>query len=144
MKYNRQSHAVYYNRYHLVFGTKFRRKIFGKPGMAEYMKVLMRTIHRRHPEIAIYEVNTDKDHIHLLVSVAPKMAVSEAVRILKSNTARMMTQKFPFLKKVYYGEMSIWSTGYFCSTVGANEKTIKKYIEYQGQEDNGQAQFELG
>ena|SRR5580700_2434481 len=144
MNYNRQSHAVYHTRYHLVFVTKFRRKIFGKRGMAEYMKVLMKTIQRRHPEIEIFELNTDQDHIHLLVSIAPKMAVSEAVRILKANTARMMTQKFPFLKHVYYGEMGIWSVGYFASTVGANEKTIQKYIEYQGREDSGQAQLELG
>jgi|ERR1700683_613395 len=143
MKYNRQSHAVYHTRYHLVFVTKFRRKIFGKPGMAEYMKVIMLTIPRRHPEIEIFEVNTDKDHIHLLVSVAPKMAISEAVRILKSNTARLMTKKFPFLRQVYRGEMSVWSTGYFCSTVGANEKTIQAYIQYQGKVDSGQAQLEL-
>ena len=112
--------------------------------MAEYMKVIMKTIQRRHPEIEILEANTDKDHIHLLTSIAPKMAVSDAVRILKSNTACLMTRKFPFLKRVYYGEMSIWSVGYFVSTVGANEKTIQKYIEYQGREDSGQAQLELG
>src|SRR4051812_24963494 len=86
MKYNRQSHAVYHTRYHLVFCTKYRRKIFGKSGMAEYMKVLMKTIQRRHPEIEVLEANTDQDHIHLLVSIAPKMAISEAVRLLKSNT----------------------------------------------------------
>src|SRR6266571_4998541 len=140
MNYNRQSHAVYHTRYHLVFCTKYRRKIFGKRGMAEYMKVIIKTIQRRHPEIEVFEANTDQDHIHLLVSIAPKMAVSEAVRILKSNTARMMNTKFPFLRTVYNGEMSIWSTGYFASTVGANEKTIQKYIEYQGKEDSGQAQ----
>jgi putative transposase len=144
MKYNRQSHAVYHTRYHLVFCTKFRRKLFAKRGMAECMKVLMGTIQRRHPEIEVLEVNTDQDHIHLLVSIAPKMAVSEAVRILKSNTARMMTKRFPFITTVYRGEMSLWSTGYFASTVGANEKTIQKYIEYQSQEDSGQAQLELG
>jgi putative transposase len=143
MKYNRQAHAVYYNRYHLVFATKYRRKIFGKRGMAEYMKVIMKTIQRRHPEIEVFEANTDDDHLHVLASIAPKMAVSEAVRILKSNTARMMTTKFPFLKQVYYGEMAIWSVGYFCSTVGANERTIQAYIEHQGKEDSGQAQLEL-
>lgn len=60
--------------------------------MASYMKVLMTTIPRQHPEIEVLEVNTDKDHIHLLVSIAPKMAIAEAVRILKSNTGRMMVK----------------------------------------------------
>ena len=103
----------------------------------------MTTIHRRHPEIEVLEVNTDKDHIHLLVSIAPKVAVSDAVRILKANTARMMVKRFPFIKQVYNGEMSLWSIGYFVSTVGVNEKTIQAYIEHQGQEDSGQAKLEL-
>src|SRR5580700_1322597 len=144
MKYNRQARAVYHTRYHLVFATKYRRKIFGKRGMAEYMKVIMKTIQRRHPEIEVFEANTDEDHIHLLVTIAPKMAVFEAVRILKSNTARMMMNKFPFLRNVYNGEMGIWSIGYFASTVGANERVIQQYIEHQGKEDSGQAQLELG
>ncbi len=53
-----------------------------------------------------------------------------------------MTRNFLFLKQVYGEEMGIWSVGYFASTVGANEKTIQKYIEYQGKEDCGQAQLE--
>jgi putative transposase len=101
MRYNRQSHAVYHTRYHLVFATKYRRQVFRKEGMASYVRVIMRTIPRQHPEIEIPEVNTDKDHIHLLVSIAPKMSVSEAVRILKTNTSRMMVKKFPFIREVY-------------------------------------------
>lgn len=143
MKYSRQTHAVYHTRYHLVFATKYRRKVFAKPGMASYMKVIMTTIPRRHPEIEVLEVNTDKDHIHLLISIAPKMAIADAVRILKSNTGRMMVKRFPFIKQVYNGEMSLWSIGYFVSTVGVNEKTIEAYIQHQGLEDSGQAMLEL-
>jgi putative transposase len=127
----------------LVFATKYRRKVFAKPGMASYMKVIMTTIPRRHPEIEVLEVNTDKDHIHLLISIAPKMAIADAVRILKSNTGRMMVKRFPFIKQVYNGEMSLWSIGYFVSTVGVNEKTIEAYIQHQGLEDSGQAMLEL-
>jgi len=103
----------------------------------------MTTIPRQHPEIEVLEVNTDKDHIHLLVSIAPKMAISDAVRILKSNTGRMMMKKFPFIRQVYHGEMTLWSVGYFVSTVGVNEQTIQAYIENQGHEDSGQATLEL-
>ena len=143
MEFRKQTRCVYYTRYHLVFSTKYRRKIL-KSGMGEYMKMLMKTIERRHPEIEVYEVNTDEDHIHLLLSIAPKMAISRAVTILKTNTALMMTRRFPFLKNVYL-EMkdSIWSPGYFVSTVGLDEKTIKRYIELQGQEDSGRAKLEL-
>jgi len=107
--------------------------------------VLVKAINRRHPEIEIYEVNTDQDHVHILASVAPKMAVSEAVRIIKCNTAREMYKKFPYLINVYRdGDDGIWSDGYFMSTVGVNEEIISNYIENQGKEDSGQAELELG
>lgn len=70
------------------------------------------------------------------------MLVGAAVRIIKSNTARALKQKFPFLKQVYWGTDSIWSGSCFVSTVGINEKVIKKYIKQQGQEDSGQAKLE--
>jgi putative transposase len=80
--------------------------------MGEYMHVIMRSICRRHPEIRIFEVNTDKDHIHLLVELAPKMSIAEAVKILKAHTGLMMRKKFTFLDQVYWGADGIWSTGY--------------------------------
>ena len=72
------------------------------------------------------------------------MSVGSAVRIIKSNTARALKQKFPFLKELYWGTDGIWSDGYFATTVGINEQMIKQYIEQQGQEDTGQAKLALG
>jgi putative transposase len=69
------------------------------------------------------------------------MSVGSAVRVIKSNTANSLKQKFPFLKQVYWGTDSIWSEGYFVSTVGLDEETVRAYIERQGQEDNGQAKL---
>ena len=63
--------------------------------------------------------------------------------IRRKNHGRMMTKKFPFIRQVYHGEMSLWSIGYFASTVGLNERTIQAYIENQGKEDSGQAELEL-
>lgn len=60
MNLRKQAHAVYYTRYHLVFATRFRRKVL-KAGMGQYLCILMKAINRRHPEIEIYEVNTDQD-----------------------------------------------------------------------------------
>jgi putative transposase len=142
MEYYRQNHAVYYTRYHVVWTTKFRRKIL-KGGMGKYLTYLVKGLMRRHPELHIIEVNTDEDHIHILLSIAPKVSVSDAVRIIKSNTARMMKQKFPFLVTGYFDNQAIWSVGYFVSTVGLTEKVIQKYCELQGQEDTGQAKLVL-
>ena len=71
------------------------------------------------------------------------MSVGSVVRIIKSNMARDLKAHFPFLKKCYYGRESVWSDGYFVSTVGVNEAVVQKYIEMQGQEDLGQMKFVL-
>ena len=110
--------------------------------MGVYLNTLMHAIIWRHPEIEVVEVNTDKDHVHLLIGLAPKMAVSEAVSILKSITACQMRKKFTYLDVVYAGSTGIWSDGYFVSTVGVDEAVIKKYIEMQEKEDSGHAEPE--
>jgi putative transposase len=142
MDYKKQAHAVYYTRYHIVVSTKYRRKIL-RDGFGEYVKKAVIGIGKQYPEIEIIEVNTDVDHIHVLVSVPPKLSISDVVKIIKAKTGLYMRQKFPFLDKVYWGVGGIWSIGYFVSTVGITEETIRKYIEMQGKEDSGQALLEF-
>ena len=142
MECKKQGHSVYYIRYHLVIATKYRRKIL-KDGFGEYLKKLMVGIGRQLPEIEIIEVNTDKDHVHMLLSIPPKFSISEVVKEVKAKTGLLMRRKFPFLDKVYWGKGGIWSRGYFVSTVGVSEFTIRKYIEMQGKEDSGQALLEF-
>ena len=78
--------------------------------------------------------------MHLLISIPPKYSVSDVARLIKSNTGKQMRDQFPWLgKRVYYGTDGIWSDGYFVSTVGLDEETIRKYIEMQDREDRGRA-----
>ena len=107
------------------------------------MEEVLKKLRDYYPEVEVIEINHDVDHIHILVSIPPKMAVGDVVRIIKANTARMLRKKFDYLKKVYWGNDGIWSEGYFVSTVGLNEEVIRKYIQKQGEEDFGQAQLEL-
>jgi len=133
---------VYICDYHLVWPTKYRREIFNE-GVLAYLKDIIKRVPEHYPEIWIKEVNADKDHVHILVSIPPQWSVGKAVRIIKANTARALNEKFPFLREVYWGTRSIWSAGYFASTVGINEQLIQKYIQQQGEEDAGQAKLEL-
>ena len=114
-----------------------------RDGFGEYLKKLVIGLGRQNPEIEIIEVNTDVDHMHILLSMPPKLSISEVVKILKAKTGSAMRQKFPFLDKVYWGTDGIWSIGYFVSTVGINESTIRKYVQMQGKEDSGQAKLEF-
>ena len=143
MLYKRQSHCVYICDYHLVIVSKYRRKIFNK-GVFAYFNTRLAEINKYYPDIEFKKVNHDKDHLHLLISIPPKMSVSKVVNLIKSNMAKDLKQKFPFIKDTYWGTNSVWSSGYFISTVGINSSVIEKYIEQQGKEDSGQAMLELG
>ncbi len=111
--------------------------------MFAYLNKKVNSITEHYPEILIKEVNHDKDHIHMLVSIPPKRSVGWFIRIFKANTAKQLKDKFPFIKKVYWGTESIWSKGYFVSTLGITESVIREYIKHQGKQDSGQAQLEL-
>ncbi len=133
---------MYYCTYHVVLPTKYRRKVFNA-GVFAYFEDKLKEITRYYPEVVFEEVNHDVDHVHFMLSIPPKMSVGSVVRIIKANTSRGLKQKFGFLKEVYWGTDGIWSDGYFVSTVGVNEGTIKRYIENQGKEDTGQAMLEI-
>jgi len=121
--------------------TKYRRKVL-QQGMGSYAEAVLRNVVLKYPDIEILEMNTDIDHIHLMVIIPPKMPISQAVNILKSNSARAMRRRFPFLASMYeHNNLGFWSDGYFVSTVGLNEKILKQYIQHQGQEDKGQTKF---
>jgi putative transposase len=103
---------------------------------------VFRNIALKYPEIEILEMNTDEDHIHLMIIIPPKIAVSHAVNILKSNSARAMRRRFPFLASMYeHDDLGFWSDGYFVSTAGLNEYALQNYIKNQGKEDKGQTKF---
>jgi putative transposase len=120
--------------------TKYRKAVFNE-GIFAYFEKKLAEISEHYPLIQFNTVNHDKDHIHMLVSIPPTMAVGKAVGIIKQNTARELKQKFPYLKKVYWGTEAVWSEGYFVSTVGIDEAIMERYIEDQGKKDAGQTKF---
>lgn len=125
----------------MAFTTKYRHRWLNE-GIFAYLQIKLTEICKFYPLITFKTVNYDQkqpDHIHLLISIPPTVSIGSVVRIIKSNTSRALKQKFPFFKTMYHGTDGIWSDGYFVSTVGVNEQTIKRYIENQGKEDSGQA-----
>ena len=105
---------------------------------------VIKNIEKQYPDLEILDMNTDKDHIHILIIIPPKYSVSSVVRLLKTNSARAMRKKFSFIAQMYeHNNTSLWSDGYFVSTVGISQQAIQKYIQEQGKEDKGGAQLEL-
>ena len=133
MRIRQLHHTVYQTEYHLVWGTKYRRKFLKEYVRNELIKALYK-IQKRYPDWYFIKVNTGADHVHMLMEIPPKYSISEVVQKLKAESAVMLKQKFPFISKIY-GDTGIWSTGYFVSTVGLNEANIRKYIDKQNDFD---------
>jgi len=108
-----------------------------------YLEKLFPTVLEQMPGCEIVKCNIQPDHIHMVMIIPPKYAVSEVVGKMKGITSRGLRKKFGWLKKRYWRENIVWSPGFFISTVGVEEKNILKYVEYQGRQDSGQAKLEL-
>jgi len=126
----------------MVWIPRYRYKILVK-GVDEYLMKKMDEIRKNYSEIEYVQRNIQPDHVHIVLSFPPKYSIAKVVQIIKSNTGKVMWEKFDFLRKRYYGRGRIWSAGYFVSTVGLDEKLIEKYVRYQEKEDLGQAKLAL-
>ncbi|MFH1193086.1 MAG: IS200/IS605 family transposase [Candidatus Jorgensenbacteria bacterium] len=142
MEYFRQAHAVYHTQYHIVWIPRYRRKIL-VGGVADHLTVMLQRVRHWYPDLVLHECAIKPDHVHLLVTIPPRMSVSDGVRILKTNTSTALRTKFPFLAKLYPRKEGVWSVGYFASTVGVNEAVIARYLHLQEREDRGQAKLAL-
>ncbi len=142
MRLHRAAHTVYKTQYHIVWVTRFRRKVL-VPGVQRYLWVKLEEVRKWYPDWEYVAIGMEVDHVHVHMVIPPKYAVSWVVGTIKQNTSRALSEKFAFLKQVYWDEDGIWTKGYFVSTVGINEGIIRRYVEMQGQEDAGQAELEF-
>lgn len=132
MDNNSLSHTKWRCKYHIVFTPKYRRKeIYGEK-KKEIGKIL-RTL-CEWKSVEIIEANACKDHIHMLVSIPPKMSVSGFVGFLKGKSSLMVFDRFANLK-YKYGNRHFWCRGFYVDTVGKNKKAIEEYIKNQQKED---------
>lgn len=142
MKTRRQAHCFYRCQYHVVWIPRFRYEVL-VPGVKDYLEIKLDEVRKHYPELEYVERNIQSDHIHLIVTFPPRYSISQMVQVMKQNTGVALKEKFDFLKERYWGRGGIWSVGYFVSTVGLDEKTIRNYVKYQEKEDLGQAQLAL-
>lgn len=122
------SHTRWKCQYHIVFIPKYRRKVmYGKvrTDVREIIKTLC-----RYKKVEIIEGAVCVDHVHLCVSIPPKIAISEFMGYLKGKSALMIFDKHPELGNKF--ERDFWARGYYVSTIGnVDEATIRNYIKEQ-------------
>ena len=129
---NSLAHTKWNCKYHIVFAPKYRRQVIYGKIKADIGQILRKLC--EHKGIEIIEANACPDHIHMLVSIPPKYSVSQIMGYLKGKSSLMIFDRHANLK-YKYGNRQFWAEGYYVSTVGLNEATIKKYIEEQEKHD---------
>ena len=126
------SHSKWRCKYHIVFAPKYRRQVIYGKIKADIGAILRKLC--EYKGVEILEANACPDHIHMLVSIPPKISVASFVGYLKGKSSLMIFDKHANLK-YKYGNRHFWCKGYFVDTVGRNKEAIAKYIREQLQED---------
>ncbi len=126
--YKQLSHTTYLCNYHVVFSPKYRFKVMHGI-IGKKTRDWIRTI-AEWKGIEILEGHVSKDHVHLVLSIYPKYAVSEIDGIIKGRVAIRLFKHVPEIRKKYWGHR-FWSRGYFVSTIGVNEDIIRQYVQKQ-------------
>ena len=127
MQYDTGKHCVFYHRYHVVWSTKYRYKVLSGAIRLRVRDIIRQVCCENGVEI-IHGV-LSSDHVHMFVSVPPKLAISDLMRLMKGRSSHKVQREFPQLKKRYWGK-HFWGRGYFSTTNGAiTEETVLQYLE---------------
>ena len=129
---NSLAHTKWECKYHIVFAVKYRRKVIYGKLKKEIGKIIRDLCSRK--EVELIEAEACADHIHILVSIPPKLSVSSFMGYLKGKCTLMIFERHANLK-YKYGNRNFWCKGYFVSTVGKNKRVIQEYIKNQLRED---------
>jgi putative transposase len=132
-KYKKLSHAVYYCTYHIVWVPKYRYRVLQGP-IQELVERDIRGI-SEWLECEVMELTVRQDHVHVVVSIPPKVSVSKYVGTVKGKVAIKLFKNYPGLRKKPYWGNHFWARGYFVSTVGLDEDVIRRYVKYQEKEE---------
>lgn len=125
-------HTKWNCKYHVVFSPKYRRKVFYGEKKVEIGKILRELC--KWKGVNIIDAEVCPDHVHMLVEIPPKMAVSWFMGFIKGKSSLMIYEKWGNLKYKYRGR-EFWCRGYYVDTVGKNTKEIAEYIKNQLKED---------
>ncbi len=131
-EYNKNRHAVYKLQYHLVVVTKYRHPVIEELLKDRLIDISYDIIENRWKS-EIIEINTDKDHIHILFETSPQTQLSKLINNYKTVTSRLIRKEFEEQLRPYYWKPYFWSDTYFISSVSeTSEAMIKRYIQSQG------------
>ena len=128
----KQAHTTWRCQYHVVFAPKYRRMAIYGQIKRDIGQILRRLCEQKG--VTIIEAEACPDHIHMLISIPPKLSVAQIMGYLKGKSSLMIFDRHANLK-YKYGDRHFWARGYYVDTVGRNKKQIQEYIRNQLEED---------
>ena len=128
-RFKKLSHTLWHCQYHIVWTPKYRLRIL-EGDVAEEVCHCVRSFSSQK-QCEVNELNVQKDHVHVIVMIPPKLSVSNYMGIVKGRTAIRVFNKFRTLKKKPYWGNHFWTSGYCVDTIGLDEEKIRRYVQYQ-------------
>jgi len=130
-EYSTLGHGKFKIKYHIIFSTKYRRRCLEL--IHDSLLAAFKRAESLQKGWSIDVIETDKDHVHLLVSSTPAISPEEIIHKLKQvSTYDLWKSHYEYLRKFYWKQHHLWTRGYFCASVGmVSEETIRRYIENQ-------------
>ena len=136
----RSNHTEWNCKYHIIFIPKYRKKVLYEKLREQLGGVFKQLAHQKECEIE--EGHLMPDPVHMMISIPPKYSVASVVGFIKGKSAIWIARNFAEVTRGFVGK-HFWARGYFVSTVGRDEETIRKYIQHQESEDRRVDQLNL-
>ena len=140
-RFRRLSHTIWHCQYHIIWVPKYRFRVLDGP--------VGEAVHNGIQAICgfagcdVIELNVQRDHVHLLVMVPPKVSISDLMGRVKGQTAMKVFRQFGYLRKKPYWGNHFWSKGYCVDTIGLDAEMIRKYVRHQENREKQQEQLRL-
>jgi putative transposase len=132
-RFKKLSHSIYECKYHIIFCPKYRHRIFDGE-IAEYTRQQIYQLLRQKDSVEVLELNIQPDHIHIVIEIAPKYAISMLMGYLKGKLSYSLFGRYERLGRRYWGR-HLWSRGYCVTTVGIDEEMVRQYVRWQEKQE---------
>jgi len=140
-RFKKLTHVIWHCQYHIVWVPKYRYRVLQGVIGREVRNCV--EVYSSRLRCEVEELNVQVDHVHLLVSVPPKVSISELMGVVKGKSALRVFTRFPQLRKRPYWGNHFWTKGYCVDTVGLDAEMIRQYVKYQEKEERKQGDLDL-
>lgn len=137
-RFQKLSHVLWHCQYHIVWTPKYRFRVLKDRVSREVYNCL--NIFSGKLGCEIVDLNIQSDHIHLIINVPPKVSISQLLGTVKGRTAIRVFKQFPYLKQKPYWGNHFWAKGYCVDTIGLDPEMIRKYVQYQEDQERQEEQ----